>query len=190
MKKIFSLFILFSLLFALTSCGEDTDTQVAADGLESFRANMFAMEVPASWEKLETSAITAPIHGTVELAMRSLKNTRWFMNNLVVLSDKVETEATSSEYARQSMLWASREYLSIEPVSDEVITFTDGETSRLSVFHAKYNEVTEQRLFFQTARICGTYVFLTTLTLEDDTDPTTYDRYREILSSFQCKSWK
>jgi hypothetical protein len=110
------------------------------------------------------------------------------MNNLVVLSDRTETQTTSSEYARQSMLWASREYLSMESVSEESIEFSDGGTSRLSIFYAKYNEVTERRLYFQTARICGTYVFLSTLTLEDSTDPATFDRYREILSSFQCIS--
>jgi hypothetical protein len=108
------------------------------------------------------------------------------MNNIVVLSDTLMTDASSGEYARQSMLWASREYLSTTIVSDEALKFDDGTTSQLGIFHAKYNEVTEEHLFFQTAKVCRKTVYLITIGLANDTDPTTYDQYRNILASFTC----
>ena len=108
------------------------------------------------------------------------------MNNIVILSDTMMTEVSSGEYARQSMLWASREYLSTTIVSDEAIKFDDGTTSQLGIFRAKYNEVTEEHLFFQTAKVCRKTVYLITLGLSNDTDPTTYDQYRKILASFAC----
>jgi len=85
------------------------------------------------------------------------------MNNLIILSDTLLTPATSSEYVSQSMLWASREYISMTVESDEQITFSDGEKSRMVIFRAKYNEITEEHLFYQTARVCGTTVYLMTL---------------------------
>lgn len=96
-------------------------------------------------------------------------------------------EATASEYVSQSMLWASREYLTMTVDSDEQLKFSDGQTSRLVIFRAKYNEVTEEHLFMQTARICDKKVYLITLGLENDTLADTYDRYRPILASFTCQ---
>jgi len=84
------------------------------------------------------------------------------------------------------MLWASREYLTMTTVSDEAIKFDDGTTSQLGIFRAKYNEVTEEHLFFQTAKVCRKTVYLITIGLANDTDPTTYDQYRKILASFTC----
>ncbi|MCB9807010.1 hypothetical protein H6768_03935 [Candidatus Peribacteria bacterium] len=109
------------------------------------------------------------------------------MNNLIILSDTLQADASSSEYIAQSMLWASREYLSLTVDSDESVTFSDGEKSRMVIFRAKYNEITEERLFMQTARICGTTVYLMTLGLENDTPSDNYDRYRPIFSSFTCQ---
>jgi hypothetical protein len=129
----------------------------------------------------------APVAGKIELAMRSLVNKRGFMNNLIILSETLTADATASEYVSQSMLWASREYLSLAIDTDEQFTFSDGEKSRLVIFRAKYNEITEEHLFMQTARICDKTVYLMTLGLENDTPPESYDRYRPIFSSFTCQ---
>lgn len=189
--KIFSrLFMLISLSLLLTGCfGSDTtattDT-VDSAGLVKYTGTGYTLRVPASWQAVEPSKITAPVAGKIELALRSLVNKRGFMNNLIILSDTLETPVTATEYVSQSMLWASREYLSMQIENDEQVTFTDGEKSRLVIFRAKYNEVTEEHLFFQTARLCGNTVYLITLGLENDTPAENYDRYRPILSSFSC----
>ena len=109
------------------------------------------------------------------------------MNNFVILSDILQTETTASAYVEQSMLWASKEYLSLTIESEEQIVFEDGASSRLEVFHAKYNEVTEEHLIMQTARICGKKVYLLTLGLENDTVVDNYSKYKAILSTFSCK---
>lgn len=85
------------------------------------------------------------------------------MNNITILSDALMAEVSSGEYARQSMTLASRDYLSMNVESSETIKFTDGSTSQLGIFRAKYNEVTEERLFFQTAKVCGKTVYLMTI---------------------------
>lgn len=144
------------------------------------------MSVPASWEKVDPTNIVAPVSGKIELALRSLISNRGFMNNLVVLSDTLFTEASASEYVSQSMLWASREYLSMTIVSDEQITFSDDAKSRLVIFRAKYNEVTEEHLFMQTSHICDKKVYLITLGLENTIADSDFGRYRPILESFSC----
>lgn len=121
------------------------------------------MQFPASWENVESTEFTAPIRGTIELAMRSQVSNRGFMNNLTVLSDDIYSESTSSEYLRQSVIWASKEYRDMTVESQEVIDFNDGVSSLLAIYRAKYNEITEERLFMQTARVCGKKVYLLTL---------------------------
>lgn len=83
---------------------------------------------------------------------------------------------------------ASRDYLSMTVESEEVIKFADNSTSQLSIFHAKYNEVTEERLFFQTAKVCGKTVYLLTIGLNNDTAPTLFDQYKKVLESFTCST--
>jgi len=109
------------------------------------------------------------------------------MNNLIILSDTLQADVAASEYVSQSMLWASREYLGLTLESEEQIKFDDGESSRLEIFHAKYNEVTEERLFMQTARICHKKVYLMTLGLENDTLADKYAQYKSLLASFTCQ---
>lgn len=88
------------------------------------------------------------------------------------------------------MTLAARDYLSMKVESTESITFADDTTSQLGIFHAKYNEVTEERLFFQTAKICDKTVYLMTIALSNDTESTLYDQYRKVLQSFECASIK
>lgn len=182
--------MLIGLSLLLTGCfgsdSADTGDTVDSAGLVKYTGTGYTLRVPASWQAVEASKITAPVAGKIELALRSLVNKRGFMNNLIILSDTLETPVTAAEYVSQSMLWASREYLSMQVENDELVTFADDEKSRLVIFRAKYNEVTEERLFFQTARLCGSTVYLITLGLENDTPPENYDRYRPILSSFSC----
>ena len=173
------------LLFILSSCGE-ADTTTESSGLKKYSWIGFTLKIPASWEEVDLTKISAPIRGKFEMAMRSTVNKRGFMNNITILSDTLMTQVSSGEYARQSMTLAARDYLSMNMESNEVIKFTDDSTSQLGIFHAKYNEVTEEHLFFQTAKVCDKTVYLMTIGLSNDVDPTLYDQYREVLKSFTC----
>lgn len=169
------------------SSGTASTTTVDASGLKKHVWAGFSISIPTSWEVVSPDTITTPVTGKIELAVRSLVNKRGFMNNLVVLSDEVHTDATSAEYVRQNMLWASRNYLSMTMERDEQIQFSDKkDSSRLVTYHAKYNEITQERLFMQTARICGKKVYLITLGLDNDLTSIDYDRYRPIFSNFTC----
>lgn len=188
MNTFLRLSLLLFLPFFLVGCfgGGEGVTTVDDSGLIKHVGTGYSIRVPASWEKVDPTKIVAPVEGAIELAMRSLVNKRGFMNNLVILSDTLEADATASEYVSQSMLWAAREYISLTIENQEQITFADDEKSRLVIFRAKYNEITEEHLFLQTARICGKKVYLMTIGLENDTPADNYDRYRSIMESFIC----
>ncbi len=66
--------------------------------------------------------------------------------------------------------------------------FADGSTSQLGIFHAKYNEVTEEHLFLQTAKVCGKTVYLLTIGLNNETMETLFDQYKNVLASFTCST--
>ena len=172
-------------LFVLCSCG--STATVDNSGLVQHTGIGYQVKIPASWEVVDNTKITTPTNGKIELAVRSLVDQRGFMNNLFILSDTLQANASASEYVRQSMLEASREYLSLTVVNEEQIVFDDGASSRLEIFHAKYNDVTEERLFMQTARICGKKVYLMTLGLDNTTTSDNYARYKTMLASFICK---
>ncbi len=177
--------ILGFLMMLLSGCfwnGEWVDSS----GLASHKWIGFSLRVPASWEKVDSTNITAPVRGNIELALRSLVADKGFRNNLIVLSDTVYSETTASEYVSQSALWASREYLTMKTERDVVLDFDDGWASKLVIFRAKYNEVTAEQIFMQTARICWTKVYLLTIGLENATPADNYDRYVPILESFSC----
>jgi hypothetical protein len=84
------------------------------------------------------------------------------------------------------MTLAARDYLSMNMVSNEVIKFADDSTSQLWIFRAQYNEVTQEHLFFQTAKICDSTVYLITIWLSSDTEKNLYDQYKNVLKSFTC----
>lgn len=181
-KKIPGTVLLLSCVFV--SCGTTT---LEATGLTEYEGTAFVMQVPAAWEAVDTALLSQPIRWNLELAMRSRVNKHGFLNNLTILSETLAVNASSGEYARQSMLWAAREYLFMTIESEEAIRFEDGSTSTLGIFRAQYNETTDERLFFQTAKVCWDTVHLLTLGLSSDTEPASYDQYRKILASFECR---
>jgi hypothetical protein len=191
MSFLIRFFPLFFCTILLVGCFGDNSSsavdEVDSSGLIKHTATWYSLRVPASWEEVDVKKIVAPVEGKIEFMLRSLVNKRGFMNNLIILSDSVMNDVTSSEYISQSMLWASREYLSLTMDRDEQIAFLDGQTSRLVIYRAKYNETTEEHLFMQTARVCGKTVYLLTLGLENDTPAESYDRYRPIFTSFTCQ---
>lgn len=177
-------------MLLLSACGAKDAATWDENGLKKYIWLGYTISLPASWEQVDITTLSAPIRWKFELAFRSTVNKRWFMNNITILSDTLMTQVSSGEYARQSMTLAAREYLSMQLESSEVINFTDGSTSQLGIFRAKYNEITAERLFFQTAKVCDKTVYLMTIALSNDIESTLYDQYRNVLRSFSCATLK
>lgn len=87
---------------------------------------------------------------------------------------------------KQSLLLASREFASYTLLSDEEISFENKTKSRMMVFRSQYNEITEEKLFIQTAQVCHSTVYLLTFGLDAKTPAENYGNYKKIFSTFTC----
>lgn len=100
------------------------------------------------------------------------------------MSSDLESPVTSKKYAELNQLQTSRNYLEYTKMEDADITFVDDEVSRVYVFEAKYNSSSPRMKFVQTARVCGTTVYLLHFSLALEKDAALYT---PLLRTFQCK---
>ncbi len=91
---------------------------------------------------------------------------------------------TSRRYSELNNLQTTKNYLEYTKTTDADFTFLDNETSRIYVFEARYNQTTPRMKFIQTARVCGTHVYLLHFSLSLDKDAAIYAK---LLESFTCK---
>jgi hypothetical protein len=140
--------------------------------------------VPKNWSGSSIEALPNPRIGSIIAAYVSPDVKAGFSNNLVILQDILANIMTSSRYSELNNIQTTKNYLEYKKITDTPFTFTDGETSRLYVFEARYNENTPKMKFIQTARVCGTKVYLLHFTLSLDKNP---EIYSKLLESFTCK---
>jgi len=100
------------------------------------------------------------------------------------MSNTLESIVTSKKYSELNQLQTSKNYLEYTKTTDRDITFSDEETSRVYIFEARYNESSPRMKFVQTARVCGTTVYLLHFSLSLDKDPALYV---PLLQTFVCK---
>ena len=149
-----------------------------------FETDSISVLVPKSWSGTKLSDIPSPRFGSVVGAYISPETKGWFSNNLVILRDTLDQIMTSKRYSELNNLQTTKNYLEYTKLKDTEFTFGDSETSRIYVFEARYNQTTPRMKFIQTARVCGTRVYLLHFSLALDKDATIYSK---LLESFTCK---
>jgi hypothetical protein len=100
------------------------------------------------------------------------------------MRDSLNGIITSSRYAELSSVQSSKNYLEYTKLQDDPIIFSDTDVSRISVFEAKYNPSTPRLKFIQTAKVCGTSVYLIHYSIALDKSP---DAYIALAKTFTCK---
>ncbi len=199
MKK----FFILCICVIFTSCWEDTnDTAWTVEsntggiqsqnwvpkGLRYFPWSDFSMKIPAAWNIItnDKNSVPSPKNGKLELAITSSQTKGGFANNLIILSQKLDSFTTSKEYSLINNVWAQNEYLNYSKISWKDFIFNDWEKSKVYVFKAKYAATTPELTFIQTAHICGQKkAFFLTIALSTDIKDTS--KYEKMLSSFTCK---
>jgi hypothetical protein len=176
--------IIISLLL-LSSCSILPGTQVEVqDNAVLSSGSGFSMQTPALWKANTGTTGPSPRSGTLELALISPDTRYGFSNNLVIMRDSLGGIITSSRYAELSSVQSSKNYLEYTKLQDDPIIFSDTDTSRVSVFEAKYNPSTPRLKFIQTAKVCGTSVYLIHFSIALDKSP---DAYIALAKTFTCK---
>ncbi|MDQ7008732.1 MAG: hypothetical protein Q9M94_00390 [Candidatus Gracilibacteria bacterium] len=191
MKKILIILITTFLLF---SCGNKDVEVISEDitskevGLRHFPGKDFSIQIPVAWNLITTNddIIPSPNNGILELAVTSSETKNGFANNLIILSQDLETFTTSKNYVITNNVGAENEYLNYFKKSSKDFIFTDGEKSLIYNFEAKYSEETPILQFLQTAYVCKTKkAFFITLALP--LDITDISKYEKMITSFKCK---
>lgn len=178
----FRIFILVALCF-LASCSLGSSQDVASNTI-SIETDAFTLMVPKTWTPPKTKDLPSPKKGTIALSLVSPEIKYGFANNLVILSDTLDEIMTSARYSELNTLQTSKNYLEYVKLQDQSLTFTDEETSKVTVFEARYNTTSPRMKFIQTARVCGSKVYLLhfSLALDKSADP-----YIELLKTFHCR---
>lgn len=185
LKKV--LVIVFSLFF-LVSCGDGDWGSGSSEWLFKYQNSHFAIQLPSSWDVIDNDKgdLPSPSNGVIELAASAKTAKGGFKNNLLVLSDTLNSFTTSKEFSILNSVWASRDYVDYQQLESKEIVFSDDETSVLYVFEAKYNQDTPSLKFLQTAYVCGqNKAFLLTIAISRSIKD--ISRYEQLLSSFDCK---
>lgn len=150
----------------------------------TYKGESFEISVPKSWSGAPSSTLPTPKKWTIELAFLSPETKYGFANNLVILSNAIDNPVTSKKYSELNQLQTSKNYLEYTKIEDKDITFIDDEVSRMYVFEARYNEWSPRMKFLQTARVCGTKVYLLHFSISLEKDASLY---APLLQTFVCK---
>ncbi len=176
--------IIISLIL-LSSCSLLPGTQVEIpDNANLYTGSGLSMQVPALWSANTGTMTPTPKSGTLELAIVSPDVRYGFSNNLIIMRDSLNGIITSSRYAELSNVQSSKHYLEYTKLQDDPIIFSDTDASRVTVFEAKYNPSTPRLKFIQTAKVCGTSVYLIHFSIALDKAP---DAYIALAKTFACK---
>lgn len=180
--------LLFFLLFFIVSCWSDDNENLENKWLINKQYNNFSISIPTSWEvvKNKESILPKPSTWNIELAVTS-KDLKWgFSNNLLILSDNLNSYTTSREFSMLNNIWASKDYITYTRLDSKEIIFDDEEKSIIYIFEAKYNYDSPKLKFLQTSHICNaTKVFLITIAISPNIKDTT--KYEQLISTFKCK---
>lgn len=91
---------------------------------------------------------------------------------------------TSKKYSELNNVQTTKKYLEYTKLKNEAILFSDSDESMLYIFEARYNTATPRMKFLQTAKVCGTRVYLMHIALSLDKSA---DTYKDILKTFECR---
>jgi hypothetical protein len=142
------------------------------------------MMIPKTWSGKTLDGLPTPRVGNIKVAFLSADARTGYANNLVIFTDTLTTLLTSKRYSELNSLQTRKNYLEYANILEENFTYTDGEPSRVYVFEARYNESTPTLKFIQSARVCGTKVYLIHFTLGRDRKS---ESYIDLLKTFTCK---
>jgi len=181
MRAYISLFLIFFVLGSCTLPGTQTETNSSLVQVQTIN---FSLSLPKTWKKSDGIDLPATKYGTIELSYTSPDVKYGFSNNILILSDELKTPMTSYKYAQLNQVQTTQKYLEYTKLKNDALLFPDGDTSQVYTFEARYNTSTPRMKFVQSAKVCGTRVYLLHVSLSLEKDPATYI---DLLKSFQCR---
>lgn len=144
----------------------------------------FTLSLPKTWILTQPSEIPTPYYGTVAVAYISPEVKYGFASNLLIMKDTLTSPVTSKKYSELNNLQTTRNYLEYTKLQSNTLLFGDSDESLVYIFEARYNATTPLMKFIQTAKVCGTEVYLLHFTIQLNQDAV---KYVDLLKTFRCK---
>lgn len=171
-------------LFFLSACTLPGTQTESTSNLLLVEHEDFSLQVPKNWTPNTQSNLPTPKIGSIALSYISPEVKYGFSNNLLVLTDALDMPVTSKKYSELNNVQTTKKYLEYTKLKNEAILFSDSDESMLYIFEARYNTATPRMKFLQTAKVCGTRVYLMHIALSLDKSA---DTYKDILKTFECR---
>ena len=170
---LFRLFLLTTLTFLMGCSLPGTQTeQSTQDGTKVYSGTGFSLSVPEDWTEPKNTDLPSPRQGEIAVSLLSPEVKYGFSNTLLVMKDVLKSPVTSKKYSEYTKL------------ADDALLFEDSDESRVYTFEARYNATTPRMKFVQTAKVCGTDVYLLHVALSLDKNT---KNYIDLFRTFLCK---
>lgn len=145
--------------------------------------------IPRAWSGVTLTGSTTPRVGELVGAYASSQTYANFRENITILKDSYPATSSGSfpsqaDYMDRAEKSSQRSYLSYQKVSDKNITFLDQSVGKIAVFDAQYNDQTPKKRFVQTAKMCGTDIYLLTYALNPQSNT---EEAHKLLSQTSCQ---
>lgn len=182
MKKAVSLIVL-SCMFFLSACSTEGEAPIVDTVQQTFQN--FNLHVPGNWRRInpENFANTIPT-GTVVIFLGPSQAD--FYQNINIVQESLNTDATSLEYAKANMILGSKAIIDYRPVSTEEVEI-NGVRTVYHLFRAR-NVSTDPLRFYAQSYFARDRVGYTVTCIAQDEDIAQQQTCESVLRSFQFSS--
>lgn len=181
---IFRIIILLSA-FILAGCTlpwTQTESQ-NTEGLVPYTGTWFQLSIPVWWKQTKQDLLPIPKKWIIVLATTSPESRYGFSNTILVLEDEIKTPITSKKYSEINSLQSKPNYLEYTEIEKSPVLFVDDDESIIHVFEARYNNTTSTLKFLQTAKVCGSKVYLIHIAVSPEKKT---ENYKNLIKTFKC----
>jgi hypothetical protein len=184
MKRISSLLISLSLVFTLSACS-DTEEPTQGEYLSQTFSD-FSLNVPGNWRRVNSESFANTIPQGTQVIFMSNNQVNDFIQNVNVVQESLNTDATSLEYAKANMLLGSKAIIDYRPVSSEESEIS-GVRTVYHVFRAR-NVSTDPLRFYAQSYFSRDRVGYTVTCIALDEDLAQQQTCDSIIRSFSFSS--
>lgn len=182
MKKI--IFILFGF-FLLASCGSSDTATIGDIKTTEYTGSGFKISIPEKWTATgSVDSFTNVGNGKFTFTAVSPEKKYNFHNNITIVEDELGHIMSSKQYSEQNHTKTRKIYADYSLITSGALFFPDSDEGKYYVFDAKYNNNVQKIRMIQTAKMCGTRVYVLHASLALDAK---YEDFINLFKTFSCQ---
>lgn len=180
-------------LMTLSACGSKQapkgTTTIAGATTLPFDHQLFSMQVPANWVKIERDDVPE-LRQYFLMAYASPAFDNGFSPNISVVKEDVVQIRDGEQYAKANMITASKDILDYQKLDEQPFELKNGGKplkTVLHVFEGRYRKIDPLTLFLQVYFVKGNTGYILTANLHYTSDDTDREKYVKLFQTFTFK---